>query len=70
MSSNPVSDRQLDLDRDLPVTREDVEALRRLRADLPSWFSADWRELEALDNSNAPERRPTANETWAPFSLE
>jgi len=35
----------LDLDRDLPVTAADVEAQRRLRADLPSWFALDWKQI-------------------------
>ena len=35
----------LDLDRDLPVTAADVEAQRRLRADLPSWFELDWTQI-------------------------
>lgn len=64
------SDRRLDLDRDLPVTREDVEALRRLRADVPSWLSLDWRDLHALIADDAVDRRAVANDNWEPFSLD
>lgn len=64
------SEHRLDLDRDLPVTQDDVDALRRLRTDVPSWFSVDWRELHALVAYDAIDRRPLANDAWAPFSLE
>jgi hypothetical protein len=55
------------LDRDLPTTAADVEALRRLRAGLPpglqdvaSSFPADLQKLLAA--------RPTS-EGWEPFTL-
>lgn len=64
------SDQRLDLDRDLPVTQADVEALRRLRADVPTWLSLDWRDLRALIPAAAMDRRPIASDRWAPFSLE
>jgi hypothetical protein len=70
MSSNAASDRLLDLDRDLPVTPEDVAALRRLRAELPSWFALDARELEALIPADALDRRPLARDEWEPFRLD
>lgn len=70
MSSRVDSNGLLDLDRDLPVTPADVDALRRLRADVPSWLSLDWRTLEALVGPHARDRRPLARDTWAPFSLE
>ena len=64
------SEALLNLDRDLPVTPADVEALRRLRAEVPSWFSLDWRTLDDLVGPNGVDRRPLARDTWAPFSLE
>lgn len=70
MSSHAQADRMLDLDRDLPVTPADVDALRRLRADAPSWFSLEWRALDELAGPGALDRRPLARDTWAPFSLE
>ena len=60
----------LDLDRDHPVTAEDVVTLRRIRADVPSWFSLDWRTLQDLVGPDALDRRPLARDAWAPFSLE
>lgn len=70
MISRAHSDGWLDLDRDLTVTHADVDALRRLRADVPSWFSLDWRTLSELAGPGALDRRPCARDTWAPFSLE
>lgn len=64
------SDQALNLDRDLPVTPEDVAALRRLRAEVPSWLLLDWRELHALIPSERTCFRPLANDRWLPFSLE
>lgn len=70
MSSRAYSDKLLNLDRDLPVTPADVDALRHLRAGVPSWFSLDWRALNELAGPDALDRRPLARDTWAPFSLE
>ena len=64
------AERLLDLDRDLPVTAADVEALRRLRADLPSWFELDWTQIVAIVGPGALDRRPLAEDHWRPFSLE
>lgn len=64
------SDQQLNLDRDLPVTPDDVAALRRLRAEVPSWLLLNWRELQALVPPEVTGRRPLANDHWQPFSLE
>jgi hypothetical protein len=38
----------IDLARDVPTTAEDVEVLRRLRREVPSWFSLTPAALEAL----------------------
>lgn len=64
------SDQELNLDRDLPVTPEDVVALRRLRADVPSWLLLNWRELQALIPAEGLRERPLANDRWRPFSLD
>lgn len=66
MASEP----ELDLDRDLPVTPGDVVALRRLRAEVPSWLLLDWRELQALVPTEGLLERPVANDRWVPFSLD
>jgi hypothetical protein len=60
----------LNLDRDLPVTAEDVDALRRLRVEVPSWLSLDWKTLEAMVGPSALDRRPLARDEWPPFSLD
>ena len=70
MSSRVDFEGLLNLDRDLPVTPEDVEALRRLREDVPSWFSLHWRVLHQLIGPDALDRRPIARDTWTAFSLE
>ena len=64
------AERWLDLDRDLPVTAADVEAQRRLRADLPSWFELNWTQIAEIVGSTALDRRPLAKDHWRPFSLE
>lgn len=70
MSSNSGPDWLLDLDRDLPVTDADVEALRRAARDVSSWLTLDASELETLIPPDALDRRPLARDTWEPFSLE
>lgn len=64
------SDQVLNLDRDLPVTPDDVAALRRLRAEVPSWLLLNWRELQALIPLDRARSRPLANDRWQPFSLD
>ena len=64
------SEQELNLDRDLPVTPEDVAALRRLRAEVPSWLLLTWRELHALVPAERLSVRATANDRWLPFSLD
>lgn len=66
MASEP----ELNFERDLPVTPDDVEALRRLRAEVPSWLLLDWRELQALVPTERLRERPLANDRWVPFSLD
>jgi hypothetical protein len=70
MSSNTPSDpTTLDLARDVPTTPEDVEVLRRLRRDTPSWLSLTPAELDALLPSDALDRRPTTPRSATPFEL-
>lgn len=64
------AERLLDLDRDLPVTAADVEAQRRLRADLPSWFELTWTQIADIVGTGALDRRPLAEDHWRPLSLE
>jgi len=64
------SDQDLNLDLGLPVTREDVAALRRLKAEVPSWLLLNWRELHALIPLERNRARPLANDRWLPFSLD
>lgn len=59
-----------DLERDHPVTDEDVRVLRELRRSVPSWFSLTPKELEALLPRAALERRGTTPPTMPPFTLE
>ncbi len=64
------AERLLDLDRDLPMTAADVEAQRRLRADLPSWFALDWKQIADIVGPGALDRRPLAQDHWRPLSLD
>jgi hypothetical protein len=63
------SDTLLDFERDVPTTAEDVAALRRLRRDVPSWFSLTPGELEALLPQDAVDRRPVTSANARPFVL-
>jgi len=60
----------LDLDRDLPTTADDVRVLAELRAHVPSWLTLDPAKLETLLGDAALVRRPVAQDDWPPFSLE
>jgi hypothetical protein len=59
----------IDLTRDVPTTAEDIEVLRRLRRETPSWFSLTLVELEALIPENALDRRPATRPNARPFTL-
>lgn len=59
----------LDLARDVPTTAEDVEVLRRLRRETPSWFSLTPAEVEALIPESALDRRPVMRPDARPFTL-
>jgi len=59
----------IDLQRDVPTTAEDIEILRRLRRETPSWFSLTPAELEALIPEGALDRRPAMRPDARPFVL-
>jgi hypothetical protein len=59
----------IDLQRDVPTTAADVEILRRLRRETPSWFSLSATEFEALVPQGALDRRPVTRPDAHPFTL-
>jgi hypothetical protein len=59
----------LDLARDVPTTSEDIEVMRRLRRETPSWFSLTPLQLEALIPEGALDRRPVTRPDAQPFTL-
>jgi hypothetical protein len=59
----------IDLRRDVPTTAEDVEVLRRLRRETPSWFLLSPPQLEALIPEGALDRRPVMPPDARPFTL-
>ena len=70
MSSHGAVDGGLiDLQRDVPTTAEDVEVLRRLRRETPSWFSLSPAEFEALVSESALDRCPVMRSGARPFTL-
>lgn len=70
MTSTPDADNWLDLGRDLPVTPDDADALRRAARDVPSWLTLERDALEALLPPDALDRRPIARLEWPPFTLK
>lgn len=70
MSSHELdNDVPLDLASGVPTTAEDVVALRRLRREVPSWFSLSPAEIEALVPPGALDRRPVTKPDAPPFTL-
>lgn len=59
----------INLSRDVPTTAADVEVLRRLRREIPSWFSLSPAEFEALVPEGALDRRPVMRADARPFTL-
>jgi len=59
----------LDFERDVPTTAEDVDTLRRLKREVPSWFSLTPAEFEALVPAGALDRRPVTRPDARPFTL-
>ncbi len=68
-SSEQRKDGPLDLGRDVPTSREDVEVLRRLARETPSWFSLTPAELAALLPKDALDHRPPISPHARPFEL-
>jgi hypothetical protein len=59
----------IDLQRDVPTTAGDVDTLRRLRRETPSWFSLSPAEFEALVPEGALDRHPVIAPTARQFTL-
>lgn len=59
----------LDLGRDVPTTAGDIDALRRLRREVPAWFSLTPAEFEALVPPGALDHRPVTSPNARPFTL-
>ena len=71
MSSNERSEAALvDFRRDVPTTPHDVQVLRELRLQTPSWLTLSADEIEALVPAGALDRRPPTPPGRPPFSLE
>jgi hypothetical protein len=68
-SNKPSDSTPLDLERDVPTTRKDVEALRRLRRETPSWLLLSPEAVDALLPADALDRRPTTSPGATPFEL-
>ena len=70
MSSRNLGDEDaIDLPRDVPTMAGDVEVLRRLRSEVPSWFSLTPAEFEALVPEGALNRRAAMRADARPFTL-
>lgn len=65
----PDSEEPLDFERDVPTTAEDIAALRRARAETPSWLSLTPEALEAVLPAGALDRRPAIRPDARPFTL-
>jgi hypothetical protein len=61
---------ELDLDRDLPTTAADVEALHRLRGDRPISTEQYLRFLASLEPESPEALRTRPGPHGAPFSLD
>ena len=59
----------IDLERDVPTTREDVDVLLRLHRATPSWLLLTPDEVEALLPEDALDRRPPTPAHARPFTL-
>lgn len=69
-SPGPAETDAIDLQRDVPTTPVDVEVLRRLRHETPSWFSLSPAEFEGLVPTGALDRRPATRPGARPFTLD
>jgi hypothetical protein len=61
--------RPIDLERDVPTTKEDVEVLRQLSRAKPSWLSLTPAEIAAMVPEGALDRRPVTTPRARPFTL-
>jgi hypothetical protein len=68
-SRRSADDGVLDLRRDVPTTADDIEVLRSLRRETPSWFLLSPAQLAALIPSEALDRRPVMRPDARPFTL-
>jgi hypothetical protein len=68
-SPNPDEDGVIDLPRDVPTTVADVEVLRRLRRETPSWLLLSPAEFESLVPDGALDRHPVMRPDACPFTL-
>ena len=59
----------IDIQRDVPTTPEDVQALRRLRQETPSWFALSAAEFEAILPEGALDGHPVMRPDARPFTL-
>jgi hypothetical protein len=59
----------IDLGRDVPTTAHDIEVLRRLRRETPSWFLLSPAELDAVLPNEALDRRAAMRPDARPFML-
>jgi hypothetical protein len=59
----------IDLERDVPTSPDDIEALRRLRSESRSWFSLTPEQIEKLLPGGALARRPAERGDLEPFTL-
>ena len=59
----------IDLPRDVPTTAEDIDVLRRLRREAPTWFSLSPAEFESLVPERALDRHPVMRPGARPFTL-
>lgn len=59
----------VDFDRDVPTTRNDIEVLRQLRQETPSWLRLTNDEVEALIPAQALDQRPVTPPGARPFTL-
>lgn len=68
-SNQPSNQAPLDLEHDVPTTQSDIEALRRLRVETPSWLLLPPEAIDALLPSGALDRRPATSPRATPFEL-
>lgn len=68
-SNQPSNQAPLDLERDVPTTQGDIEALRRLRRETSSWLLLPPEAIDALLPAGALDRRPTTSPRATPFEL-